>query len=263
MQNLKDVYIMTKALFILNNLLKNIYFLIEYFFLKIKKLREKLPSEKERTLNKKLIYYPKNHCYRVRNKKLYPNFKLFERFKEIERFIPKDNESFLDIGSCKGFYNFKAAERQNCRVSLGLDVNKPFINLSEEVNNYLKYNNTFFKCASISDLRNNLKNWGGPFQTVLLVGTYHYLFWGSGYCSEAYYSHDKILSILSEVCSEQIIFSGRLDVFNLPRDLKKMARENPYLKYSEEDFLKSAEKYFDVKQVGKFSKYSLYLMKKK
>ncbi|MCP4180094.1 MAG: class I SAM-dependent methyltransferase [bacterium] len=245
------------------NLKSRISALASFHFLNEKKKKESPANKEEQKLNETLDCYPRNHNYSIINKNLYPEFKLYERFRLFDRLISKNNESFLDIGSCKGFYVLKSAEKENCRLALGIDLHKPFIETSSNVNNYLKYENVDFKVAQVSDVESDLKKFGGPFETVLLIGTYHYLFWGSGYCPEAYFSHDKILSMLSKICTGQVIFSGRLETKDLPRDARKIALEKSEIEYTYQSFIQCAEKYFDVKKVAYLGKYPLLVMKVK
>jgi SAM-dependent methyltransferase len=236
---------------------------ISYYFLNSKKKKEELPNSKELELNEALDCYPRNHNYTILNKKLYPSFKLYERFRYFDKFVPEDVESFLDIGCSKGFYVLKTAEKKSCKISVGIDLHKPFIDISNKVNDYLKYDNVKYSLSSVSDVETNLEKFDGPFQTVLLIGTYHYLFWGSGYCADAYFSHDKILSMLSKICTGQILFSGRLEIVDLPRDARKIALENKDKVYTTKEFLKCAGKYFNIEKVGSLGKYPLFVMKVK
>jgi SAM-dependent methyltransferase len=245
------------------NLQTKIPALASFYFLNGKKKKEVPASIEEQKLNETLDCYPRNHNYSIINKTLYPEFKLYERFRLFDKLIPENNESFLDIGCCKGYYVLKSAEKENCRLALGVDLHKPFIETSTNVNKYLKRDNVDFKVAQVSDVETDLKKFGGPFETVLLIGTYHYLFWGSGYCPEAYFSHDKILSMLAKICTGQVIFSGRLEIKDLPRDARKIAHEKSEIEYTYQSFINCAGKYFDVKKVGHLGKYPLLVMKVK
>jgi len=217
----------------------------------------------EKELNQALIGHPSNHNYFIYNKKLFPRFQLFERFQLITSLFPEKLESFLDIGSCRGFYVFRAADHPTCNLPIGIDIYEPFITISQKIKAYLSVEKVQFHLATLDEVCNNLESYGGPFQVVLLVGTYHYLFWGSEKCSNAYHSHREILSRLSAICSDRVIFSARLETNRLSNSIKDRAEmnKNKYA-YTTHDFLKFAEEYFEVYKAGYLGRYLLLVMKK-
>ena len=221
-------------------------------------------SQFEKELNQTLIGSPSNHNYFIYNKRLFPRFQLFERFRLITSLFPEKLESFLDIGSCRGFYVFRAADHPTCNLSIGIDVYEPFITISQKIKTYLSVEKVQFHLATLDEVCNNLESYGGPFQVVLLVGTYHYLFWGSAKCSNAYHSHREILSRLSAICSDRVILSARFETNRLPRSIKNRAEMYKYeYAYTTKDFLKFAEEYFDVYKAGYLGRYPLLVMEKK
>ena len=221
-------------------------------------------SQFEKELNQALIGHPSNHNYFIYNKKLFPNFQLFERFQLITSLYPEKLGSFLDIGSCRGFYVFRAADHPTCNLSIGIDVYEPFITISQEIKAYVSVEKVHFHLATLDEVCNQLESYGGPFQVVLLVGTYHYLFWGSAKCSNAYHSHREILSRLSAICSDRVILSARLETNRLPRSIKDRAEKNKNkYAYTTHDFLRCAQEYFEVYKAGSLGRYPLLVMKKK
>jgi hypothetical protein len=221
-------------------------------------------SQFEKELNQALIGHPSNHNYLIYNKKLFPRFQLFERFQLITSLFPEKLESLLDIGSCRGFYVFRAADYPTCHLSMGIDVYEPFITISQKIRAYLNIEKVQFHLATLDEVCNNLERYGGTFQVVLLLGTYHYLFWGSAKCPNAFHSHEEIISRLAKMCSHRVIFSARLETNRLPRGIKNKAEmcKDKYA-YTTGDFLKCAEEYFDVHKAGYLGKYPLLVMVKK
>jgi hypothetical protein len=218
----------------------------------------------EKDLNKLLIGYPRNHDYRIRKKKLFPSFKLYERLKLVTSLYPEKLERFIDIGSCRGFYVMEAAQRPHCQVSVGIDVYEPFVTISNKVREYLDIKNADFYLATLDKVSNKPEAYGGPFQTVLLIGVYHYLFWGSKLSSTAYYSHREILNKLSKISTDRLIFSARLEVDRLPTVLKEKAKMlGNKITYNTAYFLKRAEQFFEVRQAGYLGRYPLFVMSKK
>ncbi len=221
------------------------------------------PDDSERELNQHLLGYPNNHNYQIWKGQMLPSFKLYERVRAITSLYPKNLKSFLDIGSCKGYYVLEAAQNPCCETSTGIDVHEKFISISTKVKECLDIKNANFYLATLEELRNNPEAYGGPFQTVLLIGTYHYLFWGSSFSSSAFYSHREILTRLSQICTNRIIFSARLEIDMLPREQKKKAKLKNDVKYNTEYFLKRAEELFDVHKAGYLGKHPLFVMLKR
>ncbi len=222
------------------------------------------PSETEKEINQHLKGYPRNHNYMIFQKKLMPSFKLYERLRPVTALYPKPLKSFIDIGCCRGFYTLHAANQPNCNISVGVDVYEPFVHIPNIVREYLGQKKVFFYMASLDMVSSNPEAYGGPFQTVLLIGLYHYLFWGSGLCSDAYGSHHEIFRRLSRICTDRLIISGRLEIDHLPRTEKEKAKASgQFAQYNTDYFLRVAREFFEVHQVGSLSKFPLFVMEKK
>ena len=207
----------------------------------------------EEELNRLMSGYPHNHEYRIVGKRLAPSFKLYERLRLVEKAYPKPLKSFLDIGCCRGFYVLDSATRSGCPRAVGIDVCKPFVATARNAAQYLGADSASFYDASLEQVSTDPTKYGGPFQTVLLIGTYHYLYWGSGLCSTAYYSHDEILRQLASVCTDRLIFSARITksrLRRLPEGFKERLDETKSSVYTPDAFLRSAEKYFRVSHTG-------------
>lgn len=221
-------------------------------------------TEAEQTLNAVLGGYPSNHRYRVQGQRLVPGFQLYERLRKVTRLWPDKLESMLDIGCCKGFYAVSAALKPSCRLSVGIDVDDGFIAASQQVSDHLGLVNTRFFKETIDNLADQPEASGGPFQTVLLLGTYHYLFWGSSKSSHCFGSHPAILSRLAQLTCDQVIVSGRFELDRLPRGLKPAAMADSAAKeYTTERFLAHAGNLFVVKEAGFLGTYPLFVLKKK
>jgi len=218
----------------------------------------------EEELNRLTSGHPGNHVYRIVNKRVVPGFKLYERLRLVTGVYPEPLQSFLDIGCCRGFYVLDAALRFHCPRAVGIDVYEPYVSAAQRAGKYLETPNASFHLASLEDVSNDPERFGGPFRVVLLIGTYHYLFWGSDACSTAYRSHDEILRRLSRVCADMLIFSGRTTMKTLPRHVKsKLDGTESDIPYTTGAFLQSAEKLFHVRHAGYLGTYPLLVMTKK
>lgn len=221
-------------------------------------------NKKEKEINLHLKGYPRNHDYWILNKKLIPSFKLYERLRLVTALYPRALKSFIDIGCCRGFYALHAANIKTCHTSVGIDVYEPFVRTSNMARDYLGQKKSAFYMASLDMVSRNPGAYGGPYQTVLLLGLYHYLFWGSNVCSDAYGSHREIFQRLSKICTGRLIFSGRLEVDQLPRAEKGKAKASPKVaEYNTACFLKAAEEFFDVHKAGFLGAYPLLVMETK
>lgn len=222
------------------------------------------PSEPEKEINQFLKGDLRNHNYMISRKKLIPRFKLHERLRPVTALYPKPLKSFIDIGCYRGFYALDAANRPGCNISVGIDVYAPFIHASNKVREYLGQKNSSFYRASMDMVSSNPEAYGGPFQTVLLIGLFHYLFWGSNLCSDAYGSHHKIFQRLSRICTDRLIISGRLEIDQLPRIEKEKARASGKLaQYNTDYFLRVAGEFFEVHMAGFLGAHPLFVMEKK
>jgi hypothetical protein len=110
----------------------------------------------------------------------------------------------------------------------------------------------------LHELTSRIEEFGGPFQTLLILNTYQYLYFGSDRFPECYLDHDAIFSCLRKITSERIIFNNRIaleDCQNVKRiaEAPELARRN----YSEEKALEAAARHFTVTRQGKIGKYPL------
>jgi hypothetical protein len=222
------------------------------------------PLQEERRINELLKGYPSNHIYRVHGKRLIPSSQLYERLWKITPLFTDPLESFLDVGCCKGYYTCLAARKPTCKIAAGIDVHAPFIETSKQVSNYLGFNNTHFHMATIDKVAEAPADFGGPYQTILLIGTYHYLFWGSAASDHCFRAHREILSRLATLCTDRVLISGRLELNRLPRNIRKRAiASKEASQYDTRSFVQAAEEFFTVNQHGFLGTYPLFVLKKK
>ncbi|MDP7163051.1 MAG: class I SAM-dependent methyltransferase [Phycisphaerae bacterium] len=181
--------------------------------------------------------------------------------RKITSLYPQDMDSFLDIGCCRGAYVIEASQRPRCRTAVGIDVHEPFVSTASLVKEHLGIHNAHFHLATLEDLTNDPAAYGGPFHTVLLIGTYHYLFWGSVIDQGCYLNHEKILSMVSRTCTPSVIMSARFEVKDCPQTIKQKAKElGDKVIYNTEHFVEKAEELFEVRKVGHLGRYPIFLM---
>lgn len=207
-------------------------------------------------LNERLLTYPSNHIYEIRGQSLAPTVQLLKRWKTLSACYPRQIESFLDIGCCKGYFALRVARSANCRTALGIDVVEPFVRVARDVQDYLDIRNARFAVADLDRVAADPAAFGGPFQTVQLVSTYHYLYWGSWLNDQAFLSHAEILSRLATVCDRYLVFANPLDIDEVPRDVRRRAAQSDRARdYNSAAFLTAAAAWFDIFEIGYLDKY--------
>ncbi len=215
-------------------------------------------------LNEQLSGYPRNHNYRLVQDKLVPSFRLYERVRLIHSVLPRPLESFLDVGCCRGFYVLDAAQQPSCRVAVGVDVHPPFVELGRRVSQQMALTNTAFHVATLDQLTADPTAYQGPFQTILLIGTYHYVFWGSALSKVSFRDHREILGGLAQLCTERVILSGRLELDRLPDNIRAEAYASDRAhEYNTKTFVQRAEEFFNVRPAGFLGTYPLLILDKK
>ncbi|MCH7547566.1 MAG: methyltransferase domain-containing protein [Planctomycetes bacterium] len=197
-------------------------------------------------LNRRLLGYPNNHNYQIRGQRRIPSHRLAERWRVISSIYPKKLESFLDVGCCKGFFVLENAARPECKRSVGIDVVDSFVDTAREAGNYMNVVGAEFHSASLDDVAGRVEEFGGPFQVVQLINTYHYLFWGSNLNTKAYGDHRTIFSMFHAVTSSCFIFSSPLEVKVAPQEIRDRAAAAGNHEYHREAILDAAQDFFDV-----------------
>ena len=202
--------------------------------------------------------YPNNHDYRVVNGKLVPSFKLCMRLRKLQPLYPRSMTSLLDLSCCKGFFVLKAAQEPRCERVLGIDIHEPDLEACLAVRAHLGANHAQFRKLQLHELSQQIDDFGGPFQTVLLTNMYQYLFFGSSRSPDCYLSHDEILRQVRRVCSGRVIFSNRMEADRLQDYCRDVARQRGLeQEYTLPRFLEAAAKYFRVTSYGRIGRYPL------
>ena len=212
-----------------------------------------------------LTGWPRNHVYSVQKGRLVPVFALWNRWREVRRHCGTGPESLLDIGCCRGYYVLDAALRPGCRRAVGVDVAEPFIRAADFAKQRLGLDDARaqFHVASLEDVAARPSFYGAPFETVLFLGTYHYVYWGSERDAGGVENHATILKRLASVCSGHVLFSGRLEVEHLPPRVRERVERSPGRQaYCTRFFKEEAGRWFDVRTVGRLGKYPLMDLKK-
>lgn len=217
------------------------------------------PTEKE-YLSYLKAAYPNNHNYKVKNNRLFPTRELAKRYNRVRELLPQPLTSFLDIGSSKGFFVFTASEDPKCTRCLGIDVYQYDMDVCRWLKKYLHNDKVQFEFMRLHELAERIDEFGGPFQTVLMLNMYQYLYFGSVRSPDRYLDHDEIFKHLRKICSERIIFNNRVNLADC-QNVEQIERASEHSQnYSEEKIIAAASKYFNVVPHGKIGQYPLWTM---
>ncbi|HSW71537.1 MAG TPA: hypothetical protein VLH77_06110 [Gammaproteobacteria bacterium] len=204
--------------------------------------------------------YPNNHNYKVKKNRLVPTRDLAKRYNRVRELYPEPLTSFLDIGSSKGFFVFDASENPNCTRSLGIDVYQYDIDVCRWLKDHLHNNKVRFEFMRLHELADQIDEFGGPFQTVLMLNMYQYLYFGSVRNSDRYLDHDEIFKHLRKICNERIIFNNRVNLADC-QNVEQIEKASEHSQnYSEEKIIAAASRYFNVVPHGKIGQYPLWTL---
>lgn len=204
--------------------------------------------------------YPSNHTYQIKNGLLVPKRELGKRYKLISKLYPKPVTSLLDVSSSKGFFVFDAARMPSCTRAVGIDINEYDIRFSNSLKQHTNSHNTQFARLTLSELAERIDEFGGPFQTALIINCYQYLYFGSDICPLAHDTHDEIFALMRRVCSGRIIFNNRVNLADCQNSTQVAQSPQKAEHYSALEIFTAAGKYFKVTQHGKIGKYPLCTM---
>ena len=205
------------------------------------------------------------HVYTIADGQVFTTFQMDQRWRKVLRLYPATLTSLLDIGCCRGWFVIKAALEPQCERATGVDVVQGFIDAANEAKGELKLEKAQFEYAFLDDIANAPQRFRTPYQTILLLNTYHYLFWGSDYSEKHWADHDFLWRTLASICTDRVIFMSPLEVSECPSDIRGRAGRHPEwaARYTAEQVLAAAAKYFDVALETYLGRRPLYLMRKK
>lgn len=203
--------------------------------------------------------YPNNHNYKISNGRLIPKRGLAFRYNQLKKLYPDSLTSLVCIGCSKGYFVFSASALPSCANSLGIDISEYDIHFCRQVKSYLQDVNSQFELIRLHELAENIDKFNGPFQTVLIINTYQYLYFGSGRSADCYLDHDIIFKNLRRICSQRIIFNNRVNLDDC-RNRENIAQANEESKanYSKEKILEAASQYFHFTDHGSCGSYPLW-----
>lgn len=206
--------------------------------------------------------YPHNHTYTAAGGRLVPARKLVERLAQLTPHYPKPLESLLDLSCSKGFFVFHAAAQPTCERALGIDLNKDCVDACRLLNTcFDRQSRVDFASVTLPELAERIDEFGGPFQTGLLINTYQYLVLGSAVGPPVSHDHREIFRLLRKVCSGRLIFHNRLSLADLQSDPQDRARRaNQPVEYEPAAIHAGAAEYFSVNEIDSRSRRPVWVL---
>lgn len=170
--------------------------------------------------------YPRNHTFTPLVDRLVPKPKLAVRVAGLARHYPRPLTSLLDLSCSKGFFVFHAASQPLCERVLGIDLSEECLQVCRQLKSrFGGAERVNFARLTLPELAERIDEFGGPFQTVLLLNTYQYLFFGSTVAPAVGQNHREIFRLLRRVCSGRIVFHNRLRLADLQSDPQQRASQ--------------------------------------
>ena len=203
--------------------------------------------------------YPNNHNYLISDGQLKPLKKLSHRYRALKACYPETVTSFLDLSMSKGYFVFDAAAQSSCELALGIDVFKEDVARCRTIQQSMGWDKPCFEQIQLGELADRIDEFGGPYQTAVMINMYQYLFFGSNRHLGSYLNHSKIFEKLRQVCDGRLIFNNRVNIQHCQNKAQiKMAGEKAG-EYTLSTLLKSAAQYFDIDDRGLYGRYPLVI----
>lgn len=208
--------------------------------------------------------YPHNHTYTVSRKGvLRPRWKLRRRSGPILSLYPDPLVSLLDLSCSKGYFVLEAGQRATCERAMGIDVFARDVDACREVQRHTRSRNTAFEQMTLGETAARIDDFGGQFQTALLINSYQYLYFGSSR-GAGYLDHNAIFEHLHRVCSGSVIFSNRTELADC-QNRAEIAAVDPAraADYHNDAILAASAPYFTRLPAANLGRYPLWRLVKR
>ena len=202
--------------------------------------------------------YPNNHNYLFKSDRPVPKRQLKARYNKIRKLYPKNFESLLDLSSCKGFFVFAAETYQNAERCLGIDISEKFVDTSNSIKEAFHFEKSRFELMQLYELAERIDEFGGPFQTALLINCYQYIYFGSDLSPPCYESHEEYFALIRKVCNGRLIFNNRVEKKHCQNVSEVERAGEKALVYNAEAIIEAASKYFKFTDHGSIGRYPLW-----
>jgi hypothetical protein len=206
--------------------------------------------------------YPSNHNFAVHRDRLIPSRKLATRIAHFRQFYPQPMRSLLDLSCSKGFFVFDAARDRNCTRAMGIDLCDKTLDTCRQLRSRFVYpERVAIERLALGDLATQIDTFDGPFDTVLLINTYQYLYFGSSIAPALSRDHCEIFRQIRNVCSGRVIFHNRITFERVQKHIRNTDQAAEWGRYYTPSAIKSAaSEYFRVTEKPVWGGHPVWLM---
>lgn len=206
--------------------------------------------------------YPPNHNFSVDGTRLIPSRKLAARVSHFRRFYPHAVRNLLDLSCSKGFFVFDAAREISCERAVGIDLCDATLEICRQLGQHFDRSERIgFEKFSLAEFARRVTEFGGPFETVLLVNTYQYLFFGSSIAPALSHDHCEIFRQIREVCEGRVIFHNRVTWGRVQKHVRETPEGREWCRYYTADAIRSAaSEFFRVTEMPVWGGHPVWLM---
>ena len=205
---------------------------------------------------------PHNHTYTLADDRLIPHRQLAVRVARLSQHYLQPHDSLLDLNSSKGFFVFDAAQRLGCERSLGIDIDPRVVDICRTLNDRFAHaERTQFELLTLRDLAQRIDEFGGPFQTALIVNSYQYMYCGSNLAPSVYRDHREVFRDLKQVCWGRVIFHNRLTFREVqPHAQARAIRDGKADHYHPEGIRAAAAEFFRITELPSWQRRPIWLL---
>jgi hypothetical protein len=206
--------------------------------------------------------YPSNHNFSVDASRLIPSRKLATRVAHFRQFYPQPLRSLLDLSCSKGFFVFDAAREKTCVRAMGIDLCDKTLETCYRLRERFAHpERVVLERLALAELSQQIDQFGGPFDTVLLVNTYQYLYFGSSIAPALSRDHCEIFRHIRSVCSGRVIFHNRISFQRVQKHLQETAEGAEWGRFYTPKAIKSAaSEYFRVTEKPVWGGHPVWLL---
>ncbi|MFN0056244.1 MAG: hypothetical protein ACKV0T_29205 [Planctomycetales bacterium] len=206
--------------------------------------------------------YPHNHTFTATNDRLVPGRKLAERIERLARHYPRPMTSLVDLSCSKGYFVFHAARLANSPRVLGIDLDGRSLEVCRLLEGAFDGRDQIaFARLTLPELALRIDEFGGPFQTALLVNTYQYLILGSSVAPAVSHDHAEVFRLLRQVCNGRLIFHNRLSLDDLQSDPRERAGQlGRSFRYEPEVIHAAASHFFHIQSADRTTRRPVWVM---
>lgn len=220
---------------------------------------DRLPAEIRKSVCNS---YPPNHNFSVDREQLKPSRKLATRVAHFHQYYPKHIRNLLDLSCSKGFFVFDAASQQTCERALGIDLCEKTLETCRQLRHHFDHpERVAIEKLTLAELAEGIDQFGGPFETVLLVNTYQYLFFGSPIAPALSRDHCEIFRQIRQVCSGRVIFHNRISLERVQKHIREAGDGEDWGRFYTPDAIRAAaSEFFRIKETPVWGGHPVWLM---